>query len=63
MEGEDEIRKEYKRERIPWEKEEEEEEEEEEDCSNKNGACNHIQEIYTRTDHLLGLCQWWFSLN
>ena len=30
--------------------------------SNKNCACNQIQEIYTRTD-LLGLCWWRFSLD
>ena len=31
-------------------------------CSNKNCACNQIQEIYTRTG-LLGLCRGWFSLD
>ena len=56
MEGGDEIRKEYKRERIPWG------EGREKDGSNKNGVCNHIQRIYTRTD-ILGLCPRRFSLN
>ena len=31
-------------------------------CHNKNGACNQLQEIYTRTI-LLGLCQKQFYLN
>ena len=31
-------------------------------CSTKSCTCNHIQEIYTRSD-LLGLCRWRFSLD
>ena len=31
-------------------------------CSTKSCTCNHIQEIYTRSN-LLGLCWWRFSLD